>query len=100
MTTLEGFEPVTELAADERGRIAFGRVLDRGSERFAVAKNAEGQILLTPVTSIPTRELKVWEDEELRASLLRGLVDADHGRVRARDDFLDDCDAEGEDDQA
>lgn len=99
MTTLEGFEPVAEVTADDRGRITFGKELaGHRSERFTVAQNRDGQLLLTPVTSVPTRELAIWEDPQLRESLLRGMVDADHGRVQSRDDFLDDGCA-GEDSQ-
>lgn len=94
MTMLDGFEPVAELAADERGRITFGRLLE-GFSHFAVAKNAEGQILLTPVANIHARELVIWGDPALRESLLRGMADASHGRVSTREDFLD----AGEDDR-
>lgn len=99
MTTLEGFEPVAEVAADDRGRITFGKELAHRSERFTVAQNQDGQLLLTPVTSVPTRELLIWEDPQLRESLLRGVVDAAHGRVHSRDDFLDEKDCTGEDSQ-
>lgn len=98
MTTLEGFEPVAEVTADDRGRITFGKELaGHRSERFTVAQNQDGQLLLTPVTSVPTRELLIWEDPQLRESLLRGMVDAGHGQVRPRDDFLDEkgCADEG-----
>lgn len=82
MTTLEGFVPVAEVTADERARVAVGRAGARKNERYAVAKNADGAILLTPLASIPKRELLVWENEELRASLFRGLADAAEGKVR------------------
>ncbi len=47
----------------------------RGSrnDSFLVSIRPTGEILLTPLASIPKRELLIWEDEELRASLLRGL---------------------------
>ncbi len=97
MTTFAGFEPITEVSADGRGRIAVGRALTgHESERFAVARNAEGQILLTPLASIPRRELLIWEDEQTRASLQRGMLDAAEGRVRRRDDFLDAAEDEEE----
>lgn len=32
----------------------------------------------------------MWEDDVLRASLLRGLADASQGRVSEQDDLLDD----------
>lgn len=90
MSVLAGFEPVAEVTADDRARIAFGRSGVRPNDRFLVSTRASGEILLTPLASIPKRELLVWEDDVLRESLLRGLADASQGRVSQRDDLLDD----------
>ncbi|MDQ2879989.1 MAG: hypothetical protein M3Y48_01710 [Actinomycetota bacterium] len=89
MSAPAGFEPIAEVTADERARIAFGRAGVRRNDRFLVSTRATGEILLTPLASIPKRELLVWEDEELRTSLLRGLADVTQGRVARRDDLLD-----------
>lgn len=59
-----------------------------------VSTRPTGEILLTPLASIPKRELLIWEDEELRASLLRGLADVTQGRIARRDDLLN-----GDDDE-
>lgn len=88
MSTAAGFEPVAEVTADDRGRIAVGRAGVRGNDRFLVSTRSTGEILLTPLASVPKRELLVWEDEQLRASLLRGLADAAESRVSRRDDLL------------
>ena len=88
MTVLAGFEPVAEVAADDRSRIAFGRSGVRHNDRFLVSTHPSGEILLTPLASIPKRELLVWENETLRESLLRGLADAAAGRVSRHDDIL------------
>lgn len=69
-----GFTPVGEVTADERARIAFGKAGVRRDDRYAVAVSADGEILLTPLVSVPKRELLVWEDELVRASLGRGLA--------------------------
>ena len=90
MGALPGFEPVAEVAADDRARIAFGRAGVHRNDRFLVSTRSTGEILLTPLASIPKRELLVWEDDALRESLLRGLADASQGRVSQRDDLLDD----------
>ena len=90
MSALAGFEPVGEVAADDRARIAFGRAGVHRNDRFLVSTRSTGEILLTPLASIPKRELLVWEDDKLRESLLRGLADASQGRVSRRDDLLDD----------
>ena len=84
-----GFEPIVEVTVDERARIAVGRAGVRRNDRFLVSTRSTGEILLTPLVSIPKRELAVREDEELRTSLLRGLADLTQGRVARRDDLLD-----------
>ena len=80
--TLADFEPVGEVVADGRSRIAFGRAAVRADDRFLVSRRADGVILLTPVTSIPTRELAVWENPQLLARLLKGLLEVSEGKVQ------------------
>lgn len=91
MMAAAGFVPVTEVTADGRARIAFGRAGVHENDRFAVSRNASGEILLTPLASIPARELVIWENDELRGSLVRGFLEASTGRVDSRDDLLDDA---------
>lgn len=93
MTILEGFMPVGEVTADSRARLAIGKVGVGENDRFAVSVNEEGEILLTPVVSIPKRELLLWENDDLRASLARGLEDLAAGRTQ-RADWLTTADAE------
>ena len=71
-TPAAGFDPVAEVAADDGARIAFGRAGVRRNDRFLISTRSTGEIPLTPLASIPKRELLVWEDDVLRASLLRG----------------------------
>ena len=92
MTAPAGFEPIAEVTADERARIAFGRAGVHRNDRFLVSKGTSGEILLTPLASIPKRELLIWENEQLSSSLLRGLADATAGRVDPIDDPLEDSD--------
>ncbi|MPZ79337.1 MAG: hypothetical protein GEV28_02660 [Actinophytocola sp.] len=94
MTTFEGFEPVAEVTADERARVAVGRAGAHKDDRYAVSVNADGAILLTPLASIPKRELLVWENAELRASLFRGLADVAAGNVGPRKRVSDKDDAD------
>ena len=89
MELLDVFNPVVEVTADERSRIAFGRAGIRPNDRFLVSTRPSGEILLTPLASIPKRELLVWEDKELRSSLLRGLADSAEGRISQRDDLTE-----------
>ncbi|MFB9905083.1 hypothetical protein [Allokutzneria oryzae] len=83
MTTLEGFRAVAEVTADERARVAISKAGAHKNDRYAVSVNDEGAILLIPLASIPKRELLVWENDELRASLFRGLADAAEGKARS-----------------
>jgi hypothetical protein len=85
MTTLEGFEPVAEVTANSRGRVAICRAGARSSNHYAVSKNAEGAILLVPLATIPERELLVFANTELKASLFRGLADVAEGNTRPLD---------------
>ena len=102
MTTLPDFTPVTEAVADERARVAVGRAGASKDTRYAVSKAPDGSILLTPLATIPARELLVWEHEALRASLFRGLADAAEGHTRALPGLLDEVnpDAPIEDEDA
>jgi hypothetical protein len=96
MTAVDGFRPVAEVTADERARIAFGKAGVHKDDRYALAVNDEGAILLTPLASIPKRELLVWENEDLKASLFRGLADAAEGKVKRLDWLTEDEDDEDE----
>jgi hypothetical protein len=89
MSIMSGFDPVTEVTADDRGRIPIGRTGARSHDRFLVSVRPTGEILLTPLASIPKRELLVWENEQVRASLIKGLADYEEGRVHRHDEFLD-----------
>lgn len=82
-----GFKPLGEVSADDRARIAFGKAGVRRDNRYAVAVNDHGEILLTPLVSIPKRELIVWEDELLRASVARGLAQSSVGDTASRGSF-------------
>lgn len=87
MAIAAGFTPITEVAADDRARIAFGRAGVQRDARFLVSKNDAGEILLTPMSSIPTREMAVWENPELLASVMRGAVQYADGDLVERDDL-------------
>jgi hypothetical protein len=87
VTEGNGFRTLGEVSADERARIAFGKAGVRRDDRYAVAVNEEGQILLTPLVSIPKRELLVWENELVRAALGRALDQSAAGETTERGDF-------------
>lgn len=87
METNSPFQPLGEVVADDRSRLAFGKVGVRRDDRYAVAVNDDGEILLTPLASIPRRELLIWENEQLRASLARGLEQSAKGDTVDLGDF-------------
>jgi len=95
--SLSGFNPLGEVSADERSRIAFGKAGVRRDDRYAVAVNDDGDILLTPLVTIPKRELLVWENELVRASLGRGLAQSAAGETVDLGDFSQFADDEVDD---
>lgn len=98
MGTQSGFRPVGEVVADERGRIAFGKAGVRRDDRYAVAVSDEGELLLTPLASIPKRELIVWEDKELRMTLAQALADSAAGNTADLGNFMQYADDEIDED--
>ena len=90
------FVPMGEVSADERSRMAFGKAGVHRDDRYAVAVNAEGEILLTPLVSIPRRELLVWDDEVIRAALVRGLEQSSNDETSEGGDFTRYADEEPE----
>lgn len=93
----EGFRPAGEVVADERARLAFGKAGVRRDDRYAVAVNDDGEILLTPLVSIPKRELFVWENQFVREQLGEGLRESSAGEVAELGSFAQFADPEDED---
>ncbi|SHJ80543.1 hypothetical protein SAMN02745244_03301 [Tessaracoccus bendigoensis DSM 12906] len=91
------FKSVGEALADERGRLPMAKTGVRKDDRYAVAVNDDGQILLTPLVSIPRRELIVWENQMLRESLARGLAEAATGQTENLGSFAQYADDDVED---
>lgn len=81
------FVPVGESSTDVRSRISLGKAGVRRDDRYAIAVNEEGEILLTPLVSIPKRELLVWENSVVRDSLGRALQQSAEGKVKRRGSF-------------
>ena len=89
MSNTSGFRPIGEYSADDRARIAFAKAGVRRDDRYAVAMNDDGEILLTPLVSVPKRELVVWENETLRDALARGLADSAAGKTEYLGSFAE-----------
>ncbi|NYD78434.1 hypothetical protein [Arthrobacter cupressi] len=92
------FTPVGEVSADERSRISVGKAGVRRDDRYAIAVNDEGAILLTPLVSIPKRELLVWEDVQIREALSRGLLESAAGQAKSLGDFTQFLDGDEDED--
>lgn len=91
------FKPAGEVVADERARLSFGKAGVRRDDRFAVAVSDNGEILLTPLVSIPKRELFVWENEMVREQLSSGLRESAAGEVEDLGDFSQYADVDADD---
>lgn len=87
MSNLNQFVPLGEVVADDRARISFGKAGVRRDDRYAVSMNDDGAILLTPLVSVPKRELLVWESQLVRESLARALSQSAAGETHAIGDF-------------
>lgn len=73
---------------DARNRITLGQALamlgilkECGIDEFEILLGARGDILLRPRTSIPSRELWIYQNPEAMKILQKGLKDAAGGRV-------------------
>lgn len=61
----EEFEVVAETEVDSRGRVSLGRAGAKPGRRYRVESNVDGVLVLTPVVSIPEREMAVWQNPVL-----------------------------------
>lgn len=100
METRDQFHPAGEVVADERARIAFGKAGVRKDDRYAIAVSDDGEILLTPLVSIPRRELLVWERQDLRETLARGLAQSAAGETVDLGSFEEYADDDDDDDKS
>ena len=75
VVSLAEFEETKAMVrTDERGRLALGAAT---KERvYSVSRNKIGQILLTPVVTIPVHEVWLWRNQNALASVQRGLAEA------------------------
>jgi hypothetical protein len=93
----EQFETVAEAEVDARGRISLGKAGAEPGRRYRVERNIDGVLLLIPVVSIPEREMVVWRNPELAASIREGIGQAEAGQTVDRgsfEQFADDDDGE------
>jgi hypothetical protein len=77
----ESFETIAEVEVDSRGRVSLGRAGAEPGRRYRVQHNVDGVLLLTPVVSIPEREMIVWRNHDLAAEIREGILEAERGKT-------------------
>jgi hypothetical protein len=96
------FEVIAEVGVDERNRISLTKALDsrrslfknREDLRFVIQVNDAGQILLSPVISVPLHEAWLARNPSAMAKVRRGLAQADAGELTDRGSFEEYADDE------
>ncbi len=93
----EEFIPYDERMLDSKNRITIGRKIKKALEKkinfgkFMVYVGKNGDILLRPAVSIPSREAWVYENPKILKKVKRGLNEAKQGKiitVKNLDSFL------------
>jgi hypothetical protein len=91
------FDVVGESEADSRGRVALGRAGARPGRRYQVRSDNDGVIVLTPMVSIPEREMLAWENPQLAEEVRVAVADVEAGRGVDLGDFTQYADIDDED---
>ncbi|MGE3073018.1 MAG: hypothetical protein AB7N24_02755 [Dehalococcoidia bacterium] len=92
---MKEFRRVAETVVDSRRRISLGKAGVTEETRYSVSVSDDGDILLTPLATIPARERFLWEHPKLLASVRRGMEQAARGEIHDLGSFsqyLDDED--------
>ena len=87
ITEPAGFQSVSEAEVDSRGRVSIARAGAEPGTRYRISRRADGEILLTPVVSVPRREMLVWENPDLAQTILAGIAEARCGGTADLGDF-------------
>lgn len=94
--TEQGFRVLKNIIRpDERGRITLGNFAK--SKTYKVMINDAGQILLSPVVTIPEQELWLWQNTSALTAVRRGIEQADKNEVHDLGSFAQYADLEVED---
>jgi hypothetical protein len=94
----EEFETVAEAEVDSRGRVSLGKAGAEPGRRYRVERNIDGVLILIPVVSIPQREMIVWHNPELAASIREGIAEAEAGQTVDRGSFAKYAEVPGDED--
>lgn len=78
---------IMEVEADDRSRLSLGKAGVQPGQRYRVETDPDGTVRLTPVTSVPTREMDLLRDPDTQQRILAGLDQAARGETRDLGDF-------------
>jgi hypothetical protein len=81
------FQLITEFAhPDAKKRLALGPALS-GVTAYNIYRNTLGQVILDPVTAIPTSEKWLYDNQQALASVKQGLRESADGKSVYRGSF-------------
>jgi len=73
------------IKADNKGQVMLGH--EFSGKTYRVSLSAHGEILLTPLTVIPERDIWLYKNPQALAMFHDGLAEAAAGRVTDGEDF-------------
>lgn len=77
-----------KVRVDAKGRVSLAKFLDNDLPTdFDVKVDYDGKIILTPLASIPARELWLYQNPKALKSLRDGIEQAGSGKVKSRGSF-------------
>jgi len=94
----EKFISIGRKTVDSKSRITLGRKIlklitaQTGAEEFQIFYGEDGDILLRPMVSIPSKEAWIYENPKVLKAIKQGLVEAEQGKiekVKDLDKFFD-----------
>lgn len=80
---------------DNRGRVNIG--VATKDKSYRVLQNAEGEILMVPVVTIPEREVWLYQNPDAMAAVKQGIAEAEAGNIHDMGSFAQYADLEIED---
>ena len=97
-TSNQGFTRTAQADLDSRRRLSLGKIGRPEHTRYEISENSLGEILLVPLVSIPAREMIIWENSQVRTSLLLGMEQAAAGELVERESLAQYIDEDEDED--
>ncbi|RKY34684.1 MAG: hypothetical protein DRP69_03920 [Candidatus Duberdicusella sinuisediminis] len=88
----EKFIPVGTKTIDSKSRLTLGRkilklVAQAGAEEFQIFYGEDGDILLRPMVSIPSKEAWIYRNPNILKTIREGLTEAKEGKIEKVEDL-------------